>query len=83
MEETEVLRRLEEVREDAEKIRNLANSIYYALKDVQRFLAEKRALQSEPDWCFIDTVVTRMYRDAVEIARDAEEVTRALRRLAK
>ena len=77
----EVVNKVEEVIAKAETIRSLANEIYYAMKDVQRFIAEKRAIEEEPDWHLLDVLVTRTYRGAIEITRDMNDVINVMRRL--
>jgi predicted transcriptional regulator len=79
----EVVKRVEEVVEKAETIRRLADDIYYTLKDVQKFVAEKRRMESEPDWSLLDALVTRAYQNAVMTARDMQYVEEILRKLAE
>ena len=79
----EVVKRVEEVIEKAETIRRLANDIYYALKDIQKFVAENRRIEGEPDWRFLDVLVARAYQNAVITIRDMQDVEKVLRRLAE
>ena len=79
----EVVKRVEEVVEKAETIRRLANDIYYALKDVQKFVAENRRMESEPDWRLLDVLIARAYQNAVITARDMRYVEEVLRKLAE
>jgi fructose 1,6-bisphosphatase len=79
----EVLKRVEEVAEKAKTIGRLANDIYYTLKDVQKFVAENRKVESEPDWQLLDTLVLRAFRDAAEIARDMKDVKETIEKLAR
>jgi uncharacterized protein Yka (UPF0111/DUF47 family) len=79
----EVVKRVEEAAEKAETICRLANDIYYTLKDVQKFVAENRKVESEPDWQLLDTLVLRAFRDAVEIARDMKDVKETIEKLAR
>jgi hypothetical protein len=79
----EVVKRVEEVAEKAETICNLANDIYYTLKDVQRFIAENREVESEPDWQLLDTLVLRAFQNAAQIARDMKDVKETIEKLAR
>jgi fructose 1,6-bisphosphatase len=79
----EVLKRVEEVAEKAKTIGRLANDIYYTLKDVQKFVAENRKVESEPDWQLLDALVLRAFRDAAEIARDMKDVKETIEKLAR
>jgi hypothetical protein len=79
----EVVKRVEEVVEKAETICRLANDIYYTLKDVQRFIAENREVESEPDWQLLDTLVLRAFQNAVHIASDMKDVKETIEKLAR
>ena len=77
----EVMKRVEEVVEKAETIRRLADDIYYTLKDVQKFVAENRKIESEPDWSLLDVLITRAYQNAVITVRDMRYIEEILRKL--
>jgi len=80
---TEVAKKVEEIIEKAETIRRLANDIYYALKDVQKFVAENRRIENEPDWRLLEVLVARAFQNAVITMRDMQDVEKVLRRLAE
>jgi hypothetical protein len=69
--------------EKAETICRLANDIYYTLKDVQRFIAENREVESEPDWQLLDTLVLRAFQNAVHIASDMKDIKETIEKLAR
>ena len=80
---SEVVKKVEEILEKAETIRSLANEIYYALRDVQKFIAENRRIENEPDWRLLDVLVARAFQNAVITIRDMQDVENTLRNLVK
>jgi hypothetical protein len=78
---TEVVKRVEEVLGKAETICSLANEIYYAMKDIQKFVAEKRNIGGEPDWSLLDVLVMRAFQNAAQIARDMKDVKETIEKL--
>ena len=79
----EAVKKVEEIIAKAETIRSLANEIYDTLKEVQKFIAEKRRIENEPDWHLLDVLVTRAFQNAVITIRDMQDVENALRNLVK
>jgi hypothetical protein len=79
----EIVTKVEEIIAKAETIRRLADDIYCTLKDVQKFIAEKRRIENEPDWHLLDVLVSRAFQNAVITIRDMQDVENTLRNLVK
>jgi hypothetical protein len=74
-------KKAEEVREKAEAISRLAIEIYDAMKDIQKFVAEQRSIDEEPDWNLIDVLIARTCSNAARIKSDMRDVVEAAQRI--